>query len=245
MNTIPRIIHQTWKNAEIPEKFQPYAERVRDLHPGWEYRLWTDEDARAFTARHYPHFLRVYNAMPANIMRADVIRYIVLNELGGVYLDLDYEVLRPFDDFVDRYAFVLPKNRDEDEPDVDGQWRVGNAIMASAPHQPFWQTVIDDLTEHPPTGSALGEHPDVEALTGPAYLTALAHRIGLRDGDGVWLAPRRYFHAAPAYTDPPPALKVCNESYGIHHCFGTWRPPQPLPPLWKRAWFKLQRTFGR
>ena len=42
-------------------------------------------------------------------MRADVIRYLIMYKIGGVYLDLDYEVLKPFE-FGD-HKLILPLNR--------------------------------------------------------------------------------------------------------------------------------------
>src|SRR5438105_9445997 len=44
LSMIPKLIHQTAKTAEIPEKWRVYQKKVRALHPGWGYRLWTDED---------------------------------------------------------------------------------------------------------------------------------------------------------------------------------------------------------
>jgi len=39
---IPRIIHQLWKNDEIPARWKDASEAVRRCHRDWEYRLWTD-----------------------------------------------------------------------------------------------------------------------------------------------------------------------------------------------------------
>lgn len=43
-------------------------------------------------------------------MRADAIRYLLLYQLGGLYLDLDYEMLSPFD--LRHHAVVLPLETD-------------------------------------------------------------------------------------------------------------------------------------
>lgn len=55
--TMPHISHQSWKEKELPEKFGVWAGTWTDRHPGWEYRLWTDEDNRALVRIHYPYFL--------------------------------------------------------------------------------------------------------------------------------------------------------------------------------------------
>ena len=41
---IPKIIHQTWKTKEVPEKWKKSQEEWQRLHPDWLYILWTDED---------------------------------------------------------------------------------------------------------------------------------------------------------------------------------------------------------
>ncbi len=44
---VPAIIHQTWKSKDIPEKWQKAQKSCIDLHPDYEYKLWTDEDGLA------------------------------------------------------------------------------------------------------------------------------------------------------------------------------------------------------
>jgi len=50
---IPKIIHQTWKDRDIPEKWRRWQQSWKIYHPDWEYRLWTHEDIDQFVWRHY------------------------------------------------------------------------------------------------------------------------------------------------------------------------------------------------
>jgi len=104
---IPRIIHQTWANESIPEKWQEAQKSCLNLHGDYEYKvywffmgiavalangggqLWTNEKSRGFIRKEYPWFLETYDNYPYPIMRADAIRYFILSFYGGVYLDLD------------------------------------------------------------------------------------------------------------------------------------------------------------
>lgn len=45
---VPKIIHQTWKEETVPEKWRAAQKSCRDLHPDYEYRLWTDSQALDF-----------------------------------------------------------------------------------------------------------------------------------------------------------------------------------------------------
>lgn len=212
---IPRLIHQTAKTADIPEQWRGFQRRVRELHPDWTYRLWTDEDNLAFVASELPDFLGVFTRLPKNIMRADAIRYVLMYKLGGLYLDLDFEMLKPFD--LTQYDCVLPL-------ETDGEFgptsRVGNAFFASAPGHPFFKAVLDDLRAHPP----IGEDVNVLTATGPLYITSVLQRLEGRGQLNLCTPGRELFNPTiPRSTRAYRALVARGVSYGIHHCHGSWR----------------------
>jgi mannosyltransferase OCH1-like enzyme len=207
---IPRLIHQTAKTRDIPRKWREYQAKVQQLHPDWSYRLWTDEDNLAFVRTEFPEFLHTFQRLPKNIMRADVIRYLLLYKLGGLYLDLDYEMLKPFD--LLEHEVVLPWER-------DGAC-VSNAFMAAAPGNRFFKMVIDDLAANPPLNAGVAE---VENSTGPKYLTKMLPRA-LEAGAEVH-SPSGPLFSPPSPRSPRQYRKIVRENvaYGIHHCDGTWR----------------------
>ena len=61
-----RIFRPEWQEAQ---------QACKDLHPGWEYKLWTDKSSEAFIADRFPALLRTFQRYPYNIERADVIRH--------------------------------------------------------------------------------------------------------------------------------------------------------------------------
>ena len=90
---IPKIIHQTWKNENIPyDTFKKeWIDSWTNLNPAWEYKLWTDEDILSFIEDKFPWFVNRFNEYPKNIQRVDAFRYFVLYEYGGLYADMDFE----------------------------------------------------------------------------------------------------------------------------------------------------------
>jgi glycosyltransferase involved in cell wall biosynthesis len=92
---LPRVIHQTWRDADLPPAFAHLAQTWRALNPGWAWRLWTDADNRDFVAQEYPGLLTFYDAYPFPIQRVDMVRYLILQRHGGLFVDLDFEALRP------------------------------------------------------------------------------------------------------------------------------------------------------
>ena len=225
---IPKIIHQTWKNETIKEEWIPFQEKVKALHPDWEYRLWTDDMNDEFVQSNFPEFYPIFQNYPENIMRADVIRYLIMDKMGGLYLDLDYEMLQPFD-LIDK-AVVLPWNRQLrlNNP-YDG---VGNCFFASEPHHPFWEIVIKELSK-PQIENVLDDPAiqayitkkttAIEATTGPNFLTKVyhEHKEELKD---IFLPPRELFHPETPRSKAQHERIIRDDiAYGIHHCHGTWR----------------------
>src|SRR5688572_47525 len=128
---IPRVLHQTWKDAAVPAEWSEFQSSWRRHHPDWAYRLWTDEDLLRFVETRFPHFIATYTAYSYQIQRVDAARYLILFHEGGVYADLDMECLRPVDALLAERDFAIAQ-----EPAIHAQWigaerMLCNAFMAS------------------------------------------------------------------------------------------------------------------
>ncbi len=211
---IPKIIHQTWKTNKIPKKWRLFQRRVIELHPDWDYELWTDEDNNNFVKECFPDFYEIYRKFPRNIMRADVIRYLIMYDIGGLYLDLDYEMIKRFD--FEEANLVLPKNRSKQFGDTyDG---IGNCVFASIPKHQFWKDVINDLRSNYPVAK---NYTEVVDATGPLLLTSIYYK---NDYSDVEETERLYFHP-PSPRNEKEYKEILNNgvSYGIHHGWGSWK----------------------
>jgi len=235
---IPKLIHQTAKTAEVPEKWRPYQKTVQELHPDWTYKLWTDEDNLAFVTKEFPDFLDTYLKLPKNIMRADVIRYLLLYRLGGLYMDMDYEMLKPFD-LNEHECMLCWESNGEFGPGND---KLAKAIMASAPGHPFFKLVIDELKAHPP----LADDADVEASTGPALITRLFREKAQSSDWKIFTPPHGVFIPfIPQNRRQYDALVAKGVAYGIHYCTGTWREYSFPRRMRARMGKGLRRVLGQ
>ncbi len=213
---IPKLIHQTAKTSELPIDCLEYVAKLKSLHPDWDYKLWTDDDNLAFVKEEFPDFLETFEGYPRNIMRADVIRYLIMYRLGGVYLDTDYEMLKPFDLCDNEIVLCWEPNPKSPEKPL----KVANAIFASSPEHPFFGMLIDQLKKD----STPSQTADVEMTTGPGFVTRVYW-------DAVQNKNMRLEPTAPVLFSPITprnekeyrAIVQSGKSYGIHHCFGTWR----------------------
>ncbi len=100
--SIPKVIHYVWFSAEMPEKTR---ERIRDwkrLMPDYRIIHWNAENFDVASCR----WVREAVEHKKWAFATDYIRFWALREFGGVYLDTDVQVLRPFDDLLDRPYFL-------------------------------------------------------------------------------------------------------------------------------------------
>lgn len=93
---IPKIIHQIWLGPNpLPELEKHWIQTWKNHHPTWEHRLWTNDDL----PKDIPHncVQTIESVYPKYALIADVYRYIILSQHGGVYIDTDIECYRPID----------------------------------------------------------------------------------------------------------------------------------------------------
>lgn len=160
-SAIPKIIFQTWKSrTDLPTNFAYWSQTFRDKNPSFTYRIWDDVDNRAFIANTFPWFLPTYDAFPAEIYRADAVRYFFLYRFGGFYADLDTECLKPLDPVLDVTAEVILGRMGYD---MNFEHSLPNAVMASKPRAEFWLLVFSLMMSSNP-----GQRP--EYTTGPVML---------------------------------------------------------------------------
>ena len=117
---IPPIFHQIWVGPKpFPEKYKKWQKTWQTM-PGWRYKLWTDKDLDDFPFVNRDLFLKEKN-MGA---RADILRMEILYQEGGVYIDTDFECLKPeiFDILNRAYDFYTGITPLDGEICLFGKW---------------------------------------------------------------------------------------------------------------------------
>ena len=100
---IPKIIHQIWSGIDepLPDIFKMLGDTWKHDYPEWEYRVWDNRMMNDFVQEHYPQYWTAYQQFPYNIQRWDAIRYLLLDKIGGMYVDFDYESLSSIEPLIE------------------------------------------------------------------------------------------------------------------------------------------------
>ena len=100
---IPKIIHQIWSGIDepLPDIFKMLGDTWKHDYPEWEYRVWDNRMMNDFVQEHYPQYWTAYQQFPYNIQRWDAIRYLLLDKIGGMYVDFDYESLASIEPLIE------------------------------------------------------------------------------------------------------------------------------------------------
>jgi len=157
---VVKCFHQFWVGPPMPEAFRAFAEGWQRLHPDWEYQLWCDGDLPPL--RNQDIYDRAAELCPGfeGQLRSDIVRYELLYQFGGVWIDTDFECLKPIDDLlggVDCFAAW----------EVQDRW-VNNAILGCEPGNAFMARLVDNLPAS--VAHNVGKRP--AHMSGPHYLTA-------------------------------------------------------------------------
>lgn len=189
---IPKHIHQFWEGENRPEKLMHHCKK---LHKYWQYTLWNVSTVLEMPKLHnkkiFEHYVKTKNGPGM----ADVARYSILREYGGVYLDADTLCFRSFEPLL-KYGFFAGYHSRENSGTTENNLgnpirdMIANAIIGSTPQHPVIVKVTDELNNQIRGGAAW-------QVVGPLYLTRVLGKCHDCNVSGdVFILP---FHAFVPY----------------------------------------------
>lgn len=166
----PKIIHQTWKDENIPEKWLESSLQWKALHPTWLYHYTTDVENRQYVQEQFPKYLETYDNLPYPIQRADMIRYMYLYKMGGVYSDLDIVPIRPLSDYNFDPNYEVYACTSGNTPSV-----YTNSFMISKPHCSLWLDILEHIRNYKKWFFTI-RHIEIMNSTGPGGYTKVIQK---------------------------------------------------------------------
>jgi hypothetical protein len=238
---IPRIIHQTWDRAEMPCDLREFQHSWRAHHPGWECRLWNDADNLDLIRQHYPEFIEHYTALTPNILKVDFIRVAYMHHHGGIYADLDVEVLKPFDPLLEGSNIISGRELNGIGQRMRGSDFICNALIASPAGHPIWLEIMHLMLSRYRVKKRLESYSDYVIEMAMRVLCEKLEERSQSAGDVTIHSHELFFPA------PPTERLIENRrrqaaklgSYAIHHYEGSWISP------WARLIYAVIRMHQR
>ncbi len=242
---IPKIIHFCWfGNNPYPDKIQECIDTWKKNLPDYEIRRW---DESTFDLDSNKWVRQAYDCGKYAFV-ADFVRFHALFEYGGIYLDTDMEVLRPFPNNLFSFGLNLS---------IDDFGYIDGAFMASEKGHPIIGALIKGYINQ----SFIKEDGSMNLTVINAYMQELLKPYGYKimphmqtlDDCGVKLFSSDYFNCRSLYTGK---VRKTENSYLIHWHTILWASRKVrlvqwirfnilVPVLGVEGYRKLQSLFNR
>ena len=240
---IPNILHIMWLGGKVPSEYDAYVASWRNYHPDWTVLFWTDTDLNydqgtevmysfgeldnrlktccggeriVVDARNLMFDNRGYYDGAQNYgERSDILKWEIVYRIGGVYVDTDFECLKPLDVYNHTYDFYTGI-----QPLDTNIVQLGAALYGAIPKHPILKACVENIKHN--QGIA-----QIIAKTGPIHFTktflGTAGTTGLRD----IALPSSYFYPCGYEQKGTEKAVWCKaESYAVHHWAGSWLKPE-------------------
>ena len=215
---IPRIFHQIWVGPDpLPDEFAAYGQTWLDQHPGWELKLWTDEN--------FPPRESLIRPEAADLLRApwergDILRLELLFTQGGVHVDTDFECKRSIEPLVeDADVFVGFRK----------PGKLNGALMGSVPGHPLVEKGLREIKPQLMYGKKMATGDNLKDTTGPEFIDAI-----FLDQPGVTFVDPELFY--------PRTPEEIENAYAVHHKARAWKDEEGLRAMLAKAEARLLRS---
>lgn len=219
--SIPKIIHYCWlSNDEKPDFIKQCMQTWEEVMPDYEIICW---DMNRFPVDDYP-FVKAACEARKWAFAADLIRLYALYHHGGIYLDSDVMVYKPFDAFLHHGVF----SSIEFHPNTYlAGVRKGNpkcglgieaAVMGAVPQHPWIKTCLEHYEKMKFENSAKFMYGNVMGGTMANFAVPL----------GFKYLPIYQHLEQDIHIYPPDVFSLINKDslikYSTHNCVNSWNP---------------------
>lgn len=224
---IPKLIHAIWFSGDpMPELYLRCLESWKEYAPDYEIKIWNMETYKPDQCLFFEQAIEHKNwAFASDYARADLLyRY------GGIYMDLDVEMLRPIDDLLYNDAYMSFESLDRIE--------CGSG-MGSRPGHPIIKEICESYEKRP----YLKEDGTWDNSTCPVRYTQVIEKHGLKKDGGfqfvedITVYP---FEVLTGKSFDTGIIYSSDLSYTVHHHNGSWI-PDPAHKAMNERYNKIQR----
>lgn len=238
---IPKVIHFIWIGPKpFPEESVANVQSWKDLHPDWRMLFWTDSKERKCPIKGMKRrlideisfiALKPYLSKTTNYAeKADLIRYELLYERGGVYVDHDVHALRSFDAFHRAFDFYAALENPHTNTGSDAKIFPCNCLIGARRGHPILKDAIekvqlrwDEIGDKYPEMDAKNTFARVINRSFRAFTLAIEDNLSI-DGNIDMVFPSSYFFSNKIFKrSTREQLFTMGHIFATHAFASTWR----------------------
>lgn len=206
---IPKTIHYCWFGGNpLPDLAQKCIASWKKFCPDYEIKEWNESN---YDVRKIPYISQAYDAKKYAFV-SDYARFDILYEYGGVYLDTDVEILKPFDEIIKYGPFCAIEQPGYIAPGLG---------MATPAAIPIFREILDSYQADVfinKDGSfnlktVVTRVSDIFKKYGFSNKAEIQEIAGLRIYPTEYFCPKNYFGET----------NLTENTYSIHHFNASWQ----------------------
>ena len=204
---IPKIIHQIWLGDQT-KRPNELLNSWKEKNPTWQYKLWTEKNLPMLRCQ------QQFDTVECQVGKADILRYEVLLNEGGFYIDADSKCLEPLDDFfVDNDSFCCWEN------EYVRTGLMANGFLGATKNNVLIKDLVDGIERmDSQVIKEITEYTCWQVL-GPQYLT---DRVTTIPYTKIRIYPSHYF-LPQYYLKWMPRYEGSEKVYSDHYYFSTYK----------------------
>ena len=237
---IPKILHYCWfGKGQMPELVLKCIESWKNHLPHYEMRLWSEDN---FDIASAPQYVQEAYAAKKYAFVSDYVRLWALEREGGLYIDVDFEVYKSFDDLMEQYDAFAGYEGSKRNPVMMG-------VIAASAHHPW---ILGMMATYE-TRKFVKDDGSLDMTPNTGYFLRWMQERGFvadgveKDWMGVHILPVEYF--CPGLTTGENLC--CERTYCEHKGLDSWSGNEGwkakllniVPQRWKIKLIKLKRKI--
>lgn len=237
---IPKIIHFIWLGPNnIPIHSIRKINSWCNLHPDWKIIFWTDDPNRVLPSSKMEKRLietidigelkDIYSECNNWGQKSDILRYFILKELGGIYVDHDIICIKPFDLLANKYNLFCCLERIHEDSAHHHFVFPSNCLIGCTPEHPVLINTIKNVSktyneQKKSNKIIMNKYEKVITTTFASFFLATRTHADLGINRDIILPGMYFFHTC--ISNNLQELKNIMDSsefiYCLHSFDGTW-----------------------
>lgn len=198
---IPRTLHYCWfGKGEMSPLHKACVLSWREMLPDFEIQLWSEDNVDMTDP-----FIAHYYKKKQWAFVSDYVRLLKVYENGGVYLDTDMEVVKPFDDLLNAKCFF----------GYESEEFITSGAFGAIKHDSFVKACLDKMK--------LRHAQNKPFIVAPQVVTRTYGEFA--ENSYIKIHPIKTFYPFNPYTEDKKQLMyrdIIDSTYAIHHWAKSW-----------------------